>query len=140
MVHRTRTIGGHWCWYTVSGAGPLFVRHKTVGVQSGCCVRCGEGEAEESRWAARGVGGLRVPRWVWVGRLRARENHSGIREWVLSTELIKTSPFNRAVPLSLPRPLFPSLPHTPFLATCHTRGHACMYENEGRTCWCSGSR
>lgn len=38
-----------WWWCTLSGAGPLFVRHKTVDVQSGCCFRCGEGEAEASR-------------------------------------------------------------------------------------------
>ena len=29
-------------------------RHKTVGVQSGCCVRCGEGEAEENQRVTRG--------------------------------------------------------------------------------------
>lgn len=64
-----------------------------------------------------GVGrGLRMARWVEMGRRaskrekeRERENHSGIREWVLSTELIKTSPFNR--PLS---------PPTLSLVTSHT--------------------
>ena len=118
MVHRTMMIDVYLWWCTVSGAGPLFPGHKTVGVQSGCCVRCGEGEAEEKRWVMRG----RVEGASTVGgdgygteerereRERERENHSGIREWVLSTELIKTSPFNG--PLSPPTsPLLP-LPNT----------------------------
>lgn len=54
MVHRTMMIDVYLWWCTVSGAGPLFPGHKTVGVQSGCCVRCGEGEAEEKRWVMRG--------------------------------------------------------------------------------------
>ena len=54
-------------------------------------------------------------------RERERENHSGIREWVLSTELIKTSPFNGLLSLSLSLSLVSFL--SPSLVASHTHTH-----------------
>ena len=48
-------------------------RHKTVGVQSGCCVRCGEGEAEENQRVTRG-GCRRVEGATVGGDGRPRES------------------------------------------------------------------
>ena len=91
-----------------------------------------------SGWREGVAGGLRVPRWVEMGlREGERENHSGIREWVLSTELIKTSPFNGLLSLSISLSLSFSrnFTHTHVQVYIHTHVWYVGESGELESCW-----